>query len=78
MSAICGCHLAQCLNCVQMLNGGQQAGGARNGIESREKILQVAKEQRDKFDQEMKQLEEEALKDFKEGIRKAVAASTVP
>ncbi|KAF8545457.1 hypothetical protein BDD12DRAFT_800514 [Trichophaea hybrida] len=38
-------------------------------------ILRRFKERIEKFDREMKQLEEAALKDFKEGIRKAVAVS---
>lgn len=42
---------------------------------SREQVLRKATERRERFDAEMTQLEEAALTEFKEGIRRAVAAS---
>lgn len=40
---------------------------------SKAKIEKEARERRERFDAEMKRLEEEALQEFKEGLRKAVA-----
>jgi len=56
-----------------MLNNGGQQAGPKDGSGQ---ILRRSEERIEKFDKEMKQLEEAALKEFKEGIRKAVAAST--
>lgn len=56
---------------------GQQAG-PRDGdglLRSREQILRESKERVDKLERELRQLEEAALKEFKEGIRRAVATT---
>ncbi|KAI5790894.1 hypothetical protein FPQ18DRAFT_306132 [Pyronema domesticum] len=52
----------------------QTQSGAASGM-SREQVLRKATERRERFDAEMTQLEEAALTEFKEGIRRAVAAS---
>lgn len=49
---------------------GQQAGPL---LQSREQILRESRERVDKLERELRLLEEAALKEFKEGIRRAVA-----
>ncbi|KAA8910107.1 hypothetical protein FN846DRAFT_569648 [Sphaerosporella brunnea] len=45
-------------------------------LRSRDEVLRRSKERTECFDQEIKKLEEVALQDFKEGIRRAVAATS--
>lgn len=54
---------------------GQQAGPTDGDglLQSREQILRESKERVDKLERELRLLEEAALKEFKEGIRRAVA-----
>jgi len=45
-------------------------------LQSREQILRESRERVDKLERELRLLEEAALKEFKEGIRRAVAMTT--
>lgn len=56
-----------------MLRTQQQSGGSRN---QRAQIKASARERIEEFEKEMQREEEEALKEFKEGLRRAVGGST--
>lgn len=57
---------------ISTLTSDQQAQTTPSQTLTRNEILKQAKERRERFDEEMRQAEKDALNDFKEGLRKAV------